>query len=130
MCGLVALCIASALSAPLARGAELTHPAATKWSETRFDVFARAADGQIYHKYWDAGQGADVGGWTYWSSMGAPPGGATSAPSATSGAPGRIDLVVRGADGRLWHNYYANYGGSWSGWGAIQIRRSRHLRRP
>ena len=38
-------------------------------------------------------------------------------PAATTPAPGRLDVVVRGVDDQLWHKWFD--AGSWSGWEAL-----------
>ncbi len=75
------------------------------------DVFYRGTDNAIYHRYrngttWSAG----------WASIGAPPGGATSAPAAISNSPGRIDVFVRGADSAIWRRTWTT---SWSPWTTV-----------
>ncbi len=82
------------------------------------DVFVRGTDNNIYHR-WQFNSN-----WSAWDPMGAPPGGATSDPSAVSWGNGRIDLFVRGGynpacvngtnTNALYHRAYAN--GSWGGW--------------
>jgi hypothetical protein len=72
------------------------------------DVFVRATDDAVYHRYrngntWSPG----------WALIGAPPGGATSAPASISNADGRIDLFVRGGDSAIWQKTWT---GSWSPW--------------
>jgi hypothetical protein len=90
-------------------GKSYTGPAASPRRGTAIvDVFVRATDNAIYHRQrngetWSAG----------WTPIGAPPGGATSAPAAISNAPGRIDVFVRGADSAIWQRTWT---GSWSGW--------------
>jgi Glycosyl hydrolase catalytic core len=75
------------------------------------DVFMRGTDNAIYHRYrngttWSSG----------WASIGAPPGGATSAPASVSNNTGKIDVFVRGADTAIWRNTWTT---AWSGWARI-----------
>lgn len=102
--------------------AELSAPAATSWSSTRFDLIVRGADGLIYHKYWNNGTGP-VGGWTDWGSIGAPPVGAASSPTVTTPGPDVLQVFVRGGDNRIWNDQWTHGQGSapggWSGWGPI-----------
>ena len=85
--------------------------AAARRGTTILDAFARGSDNAIHHR-WRDGIGWSPG----WVSIGAPPGGATSAPAAVSSATGRIDVFVRGADAAIWRNTWA---GSWSGWTSV-----------
>lgn len=72
------------------------------------DVFARGTNNNIYHR-WQLD-----GPWSSWESLGAPPGGATSDPSAVCWGSGRVDLFVRGGDYALWHKWFnGSYWGSW-----------------
>ena len=82
--------------------------AAARRGTSIVDVFLRGTDNVIYQRYrngntWSAG----------WVPIGAPPGGATSAPAAISNASGRIDVFARGTDNAVWR---ASWTGSWSSW--------------
>jgi hypothetical protein len=72
------------------------------------DVFVRATDDAIYHRYRDGNTWSPG-----WALLGAPPGGATSAPASISNANGRIDLFVRGGDAAIWQKTWT---GSWGPW--------------
>jgi hypothetical protein len=93
-------------------GLTYSAPAASRRLGTSIvDVFIRGAGNTIQHRYrngntWSAG----------WTSIGAPPGGATSAPASVSAAPGRIDVFVRGADAAIWRNTWTT---AWSGWTSV-----------
>jgi hypothetical protein len=93
-------------------GKSYVSPAASARRGTSIvDVFVRGTDNSVYHRFrngstWSSG----------WSSIGAPPGGATSAPAAVSNSTGRIDVFVRGADGDIWRRTWT---GSWSPWTSV-----------
>jgi len=93
-------------------GKTYASPAASARRGTSIvDVFVRGTDNAIYHRYrngstWSGG----------WSSLGSPPGGATSAPAAISNANGKIDVFVRGGDAGIWRKTWTT---SWSGWTSI-----------
>jgi len=75
------------------------------------DVFVRGTDNAIYHRSrngstWSPG----------WVSIGAPPGGVTSAPAAASSSIGRIDVFARGADSAIWRRTWTT---SWSPWTSV-----------
>jgi hypothetical protein len=75
------------------------------------DVFARGADNVIYHRF------RNGGAWSSgWSSIGAPPGGATSAPAAVSNSAGKIDVFVRGGDSAIWRRTWTT---AWSRWTSV-----------
>jgi hypothetical protein len=78
----------------------------------RLDVFVQGGDGAIQ---WSTDPGAGAG-WSGWSSLGAPPGGAVGEPAAVSWALNRLDVFVRGADDKLWQRFSTDGGVSWSGW--------------
>ena len=85
--------------------------AAARRGTSIVDVFVRGTDNAIYQRYrngntWSSG----------WGSIGAPPGGATSAPAAVSNSQGRIDVFVRGADATIWRRRWTT---SWSAWTSI-----------
>jgi len=93
-------------------GFTYASPAAAARRDTSIvDVFTRGADNAIYHRYrngsiWSSG----------WASIGAPPGGASSAPAAVSNGPGRVDVLVRGADSAIWRTTWTT---SWSAWTSV-----------
>lgn len=82
-------------------------PAAVSWGPGRTDVFVRAADQDIAHKWFDGGR------WSRgWESMGCC---VSSNPSVTSTGPGQLELYAIGAgDQALWHQVFAS--NNWSGW--------------
>jgi hypothetical protein len=78
------------------------------------DLFVRGADNAVYHRYrngstWSAG----------WVSIGAPPGGVTSAPAAVSSSGGGIDVFVRGADSAIWRRTWTTSWGPWTSVGGV-----------
>jgi hypothetical protein len=93
-------------------GTTYASPAASPRRGTPIvDVFIRGTDNAIHHRYrngnaWSSG----------WVSIGAPPGGASSAPAAVSNSTGRIDVFVRGADSAIWRTTWTT---SWSPWTSV-----------
>lgn len=51
--------------------------------------------------------------WSTWDSIG---GALTSSPASASQGSGRLDVLVRGTDGALWHRWVAGEGSGWSYW--------------
>jgi hypothetical protein len=93
-------------------GLTYASPAASARRGTSIvDVFLRGTDNSVYHRYRN-------GSWSPgWVSIGAPPGGATSAPAAVSNASGRIEVFVRGGDSAIWRTTWS--GSSWSAWTSV-----------
>jgi putative glycosyl hydrolase len=93
-------------------GMTYASPAASARRGTSIvDVFIRGTDNAIYQRYrngstWSSG----------WVSIGAPPGGATSAPAAVSNNTGKIDVFVRGGDSAIWRRTWTT---SWSPWTSV-----------
>ena len=83
---------------------DVPAPAICFDSEGRRWVFVRGVDGALWSKTNNAN----------WVKVG---GVLTSGPSATAGADGRIDVVVRGGDNGAWTNSYVE--GAWTGWVAL-----------
>jgi hypothetical protein len=73
------------------------------WSAGRIDVFARGADGGLWHKWYAAG-------WSGWENLG---GAMIGAPAVASWGPGRLDVFVEGGDLALEHLWYTT---GWFGW--------------
>jgi hypothetical protein len=90
----------------------LQSPAATRTSAGRIDVFiTRLSDLSVQQLYLDT-DGSQHG----WFSLGRPPSGAASRPTATWIPDGsRIDVLVRGQDRNLYQKFWTGAGG-WSGW--------------
>lgn len=76
----------------------------------RLDVVVRDADNEIQ---WSSNPSS---GWSPYTSLGAPPGGAVGDPAIVSWAPGRLDLFVQGSDNKLWQRFSTNGGAAWSPW--------------
>jgi len=82
-------------------------PVVTSWEADRLDIFARGADGALWHMCWDGTH------WCEWESLG---GNYTGTPACVSWGPNRIDCFVRGADSALWHKYWDQ---GWSEWESL-----------
>ena len=96
----------TSLGAPL--GLSLAgDPTAVSWASGRIDVFARANDGNLWHKVYN-------GVWNNWENLLQPIGGMISDPDASSRASNQLDVFVVGLNGNL-HQKTWN-GTSWSGW--------------
>jgi hypothetical protein len=74
-----------------------------------FDVVARGADNQIYHRFYSPSSG-----WSGWETIG---GEATSAPTVVSHATGVVDVFVRGTDRGIYQKSWD--GSKWGDWIAL-----------
>lgn len=91
-------------------------PSATSFAAGRIDTFVRGSDNLIYHKYYDP-----CCGWVGYGSIGAPPGGALSGPSASSWqVPGNhhVDVFARSGP-TLFVKTYDVQAGGWGGWSQV-----------
>jgi hypothetical protein len=93
-------------------GGALSDPDATLNQPGGLVVFARGADGAIWHCW----QGQMNGNWSGWASLGSI---ATSGPGATLYRDGRRVVFVRGTDNTIWHRWQTTPNGNWSGWESI-----------
>jgi hypothetical protein len=79
------------------------NPAVVSWAPGRIDVFIRAANNGLAHKWFD-------GHWSGWEDTGAL---VTASPTVASEGPGQLDLFVVGGDQALWQR---TFNGGWSDW--------------
>ncbi|QKW32709.1 serine/threonine protein kinase [Actinomadura sp. NAK00032] len=94
-------------------------PAAHNAADGRIELFVRGTDGHMWHAW----QVARDGNWSNWDDMSGyrtlasdGPLEVAGDPTAHSSADGRIEVFVRGADGRLWHAWQVARDGNWSNW--------------
>jgi hypothetical protein len=80
-------------------------PAAVSWSSGRTDVFVRAADHGLVHKWWENGHWSNG-----WEDMGVT---VNSSPTVVSQFSGELDVFFSGPDYNLWQKKYL--GGHWAG---------------
>ena len=74
------------------------------------DVVVRGNDNAFWWTHWNGSS------WSPWSGIGAPPVGADGDPTIASWGPGRLDVFVRGNDGKLWQTFSDDYGAHWNPW--------------
>lgn len=87
-------------------GQAASAPAMASWGPGRLDVFAAAAGGALWHRWWQ-------GEWQPWEWLGGSVADG-STPAAVAPAPGRLDVFVRGVDHALWHRSLD--GAGWAAW--------------
>ena len=86
-------------------------PAASTWGSGRLDAFVRGGDGQIWHRFLNAGTFT----WEPLSGLQA-----TSDAATVSTGIGKIDVFVRGSDSALWQKTFTSGGwGSWTRLGGL-----------
>ena len=98
-----------------------SDPAAISWMHTEpTHVVVRQAGGDIAWTHSRTGGS----GWNEWGSIGAPPGGAGSAPALASRGSNRLDVFVRGKlDDRLYHKTYdGSWGAEWTQLGDMSFK--------
>jgi hypothetical protein len=100
-------------------GGQLTSdPSAVAWSSGRIDVFAIGSSHNLIHRWFDDRSG----GWSNWESLGGGPQDTSGdwifvgTPAVSSWAPGRLDIVVKTDNERVYHKWY---NGQWSGWDRV-----------
>jgi hypothetical protein len=98
---------------PLWGGYAASAPAAVSWGNNRLDLFWRAGDKTVQHKWFDGNVACattngcwSAGAETMMTNI-------ESAPTVSSWGPSRLDIFAVGGDGKLKHVYYAGYG--WRG---------------
>ena len=82
-------------------------PTSVPWGEGRIDVFARASDNGLSHRWYVRGRG-----WSDREDLG---GVLKSGPDVSSWAEGRLDVFALDTDNKLRHKWYSK-GQGWSGW--------------
>jgi hypothetical protein len=99
--------------------AQVTPPVVSQNADGRLEVFTTiwdTLDGAIWHK----SQTSPNGTWSDWSSLGGPTTTRlTSLLTVGRNADGRLEVLVPGNDGALWHSVQTSPGGSWSTWDSL-----------
>jgi hypothetical protein len=100
-----------------------SRPAAVSWGPNRTDVFARAMDHTLIHKWWDGDHG--ILPEDDWEPLGAPrTGPLTSGPAVASDGQGRLWVLARGAGNVLWERWFPRFStNTWSAWGEFSQER-------
>jgi hypothetical protein len=89
-------------------------PSLFRSKDGRLQLFAVGSDGAL----WQIGQTAPNSGWSGWVSHGMPPnaGHLAGRPAVAASADGRLEVLIRGVDGALWHIWETSPNGNWSDW--------------
>jgi hypothetical protein len=85
-------------------------PTAASWGPGRVDVFARATDNNLWHRFYN-------GQWSAWENLGAPLGGLASDPDVSSRTTNSLDVFALGLTGTLYQKSWT--GSSWTGWTSL-----------
>jgi hypothetical protein len=92
---------------PVSRGL-IGKPAVARNADGRLEVFVRASDSMLWHKY----QLSPGGAWSDWSPLEVE---LKSDPVVGQNADGRLQVFWRGTDGALHHKWQLSPGGGWFG---------------
>ncbi|TDD99928.1 family 43 glycosylhydrolase [Jiangella asiatica] len=87
---------------------QVSAPSGVGRRPLQLDLASVGSDGQIWLTWWNRS-------WNRSYPVGAPPGGATSAPALASRDESSFDVIVRGADGNIWGAEFDDTHG-WSEW--------------
>jgi peptide methionine sulfoxide reductase MsrB len=91
------------------------EPAVGRAADGRLEVFVRGGGGHLWHLYQTAPNG-DWSGWEDLSVYRLLGVAVVGEPAVGRAADGRLEVFVRGSDGRLWHLYQTTPNGDWSSW--------------
>jgi uncharacterized protein YqjF (DUF2071 family) len=83
-------------------------PSVVCWAPGRMDITVSGRDGRVYHKAYDNGKWLPSDNPNHWDLLG---GHTTDIPATTTWGKGRLDVVIRGTDGCVYHKAYDN--GKW-----------------
>ena len=98
---------------PASRIGLIGAPAATSRMNNSTDIFARAADGNIYQDSWNGSS------WSGWSMLGATPAGNASSPAVANWGTSNLQIYERGRDGNIYQIVWNGTAwGSWTNLGA------------
>lgn len=92
-------------------GSSLGGPAAVTQTSRKINAVVRGKDGRYYYK------SSGNGGASFGPFHVIPGGRFTAEPAVESWADGRLDVMGRGRDGKLWHTYYSK--AKWHKWDRI-----------
>jgi hypothetical protein len=81
------------------------------WGDERIDVFARASDSALWHRWFVQGKG-----WSGWENLG---GVLNTGPDVSTWAEGRLDILVLGEHNQLRHKWFAK-GSGWRPKGSLE----------
>lgn len=103
--------IVTAKGQQICAGIMVGDPKTVSWASGRLDVFARAANGSLLHKWWDGAA------WHGWESLG---GRMIGDPAPVASGSESLDVFVRGTDNHLWLDTYRSATGwQWSEPGGV-----------
>jgi hypothetical protein len=90
-------------------------PVVTSWGPNHLDVFVRAADDKIYHKWCGSNCSGNSGGWSNWDVLGT--GTFLGKPAVTTRSNNTIEVFGHGMDDKLWQVSFN--GSGWGNWGQV-----------
>lgn len=100
----------SNMGRPAGSGLTTNTPAVGRNADGRLEIFARAGDSRLYHKW----QKEPNGGWTDWYAFD-PPVTILGPPAVQRNVDGRLEVFFAGPNNELYHTWQLAPNGSWSG---------------
>src|SRR6266704_3214060 len=94
----------------------INAPFVAQNADGRLEAFTVGADGALWHVW----QTTPNGVWSNWASLGLPKAvSITSPPTVEKNKDGRLEVLVSGHDGALWHIWQTVPGSVWSNWDSL-----------
>src|SRR2546421_245315 len=91
-------------------------PSIAQNADGRLEAFTIGTDGALWHIW----QTTPNGTWSKWASMGLPKAvSITSPPTVEKNKDGRLEVLVSGHDGALWHIWQTVPGNGWGNWDSL-----------
>ncbi len=105
-------------SGKLSTSAEIyIGPAVIQNADGRLEVFTVGSDGALWHIW----QNSPNGTWNTWTSFGTIPNVqfTTAGPAVGKNKDGRLEVLIAGNDGALWHTWQVTPGKNWNNWDSL-----------
>ncbi len=113
-------------SGKLSTSAEIyIGPAVIQNADGRLEVFTVGSDGALWHIW----QNSPNGTWNTWTSFGTIPNVqfTTAGPAVGKNKDGRLEVLIAGNDGALWHTWQVTPGKNWNNWDSLGALPSTNL---
>src|SRR6266566_5168339 len=100
-------------------------PALVRNADGRLEVFTAGTDGALWHIW----QNSPNGTWNTWTSFGTIPNVqfTTAGPAVGKNKDGRLEVLIAGNDGALWHTWQVTPGKNWNNWDSLGALPSTNL---
>jgi hypothetical protein len=85
-------------------------------ADGRLEFFTVGSDDALWHIW----QNAPNGTWSSWTSLGTPPNvQLNTGPTVGKNRDGRLEVLITGSDGALWHTTQVEPGNGWNDWACL-----------